>query len=611
MAGKRITDLAAAAALAGGEFVEVAQLSATVAITAATISAQASDNSFNDSGGGFLTAGFAVGDRVRVSGFGTAANNLLAGVITTLTANAMIIGGTDGDVIVDEAAGASVTIEKWTSRRASSQDIADLGGGGGIPDAPSDGKIYGRQDGNWAEVAASGGSGGGGALIPISRVVVGVGGAAEINFAGISSAYEDLEIRLFGRTTVAADDDAYVRLQFNGDTGANYDYVVENRFGTANGIAATFIQAATLTAANAPASVANINVIEIPSYKRTIFQKVLRSYLSHKGANSLAGIFQQTISAAWRNTAAINSIRMFLASDLFAEGTVAVLYGRLSDPTAVPGGVGGWTLAGIASPAAAANADFPDLGAYDEILVVARNLTASITGVRAIQVSTDNGATFDTNAANYRLVAATGVEGAPATPAIAYHSTNATAARTLIARMTTKGDVKAAKGLSGGDQDIIYVGSVLDINAIRILNHAGGTISGGPIYVYGKAKGGGAGAGAAPYRVGFFFTTALTASEVAVSHTFTEAVTFADDFAGSVGRAGTNPAASFAMDVQKNSGSGWTSVGTITISTAGVFTFVTAGGAVDFAIGDSLRVVGPAVADAAAGVSITLKGAVL
>ena len=132
MAGTRITDMAVASALTGDELIEVAQRSATVQITAATISAQASDNSYNDSGSGFVAAGFAVGDRVGVSGFtGDVANNIKVGVITALTTAKMTIGGTDGDVIVDDAAGESVTIAKWTSRQATADDIAALGGGGG------------------------------------------------------------------------------------------------------------------------------------------------------------------------------------------------------------------------------------------------------------------------------------------------------------------------------------------------------------------------------------------------------------------------------------------------------------------------------------------------
>lgn len=123
MATKRITDLPSAT-VNGTEFVELAKLSATVRISAATLSAQASDNSFNDSANGFVSAGFAVGDRVNVAGFtGNVVNNIFIGTVTALTAGKMTIGGTDGDVIVDDAAGETVVISKWTSTRGGTKDI--------------------------------------------------------------------------------------------------------------------------------------------------------------------------------------------------------------------------------------------------------------------------------------------------------------------------------------------------------------------------------------------------------------------------------------------------------------------------------------------------------
>ena len=131
MAQKRITDLDAVSALSGDELIEVSQLSETVFITATTISAAATDNSFNDSANGFVTAGFQIGDRVNVVGFtGNVANNLFVGILTTVAAGKIELAGTDGDVIVDDAAGESVTITKWTSRRASAQEIAALAGAG-------------------------------------------------------------------------------------------------------------------------------------------------------------------------------------------------------------------------------------------------------------------------------------------------------------------------------------------------------------------------------------------------------------------------------------------------------------------------------------------------
>lgn len=123
----KISQLAAAASIIGTELIEVSKLSTTVTKTAGTISAQASDNSINDSGSGWIAAGFAVGDQVRIQGFtGNVVNNIFSARITALTAPKMIFGGTDGDVIVDDAAGESVTVTKWESRRVTASDLAGV-----------------------------------------------------------------------------------------------------------------------------------------------------------------------------------------------------------------------------------------------------------------------------------------------------------------------------------------------------------------------------------------------------------------------------------------------------------------------------------------------------
>src|SRR5687768_12083814 len=127
MANRSSSQLTAAGTLTGAEAVAISVLSTTVTVTAATISAVASDNSYNDSGNGFLAAGFAVGNRVKVTGFtGTVANNIYSGVVTAATASKLTIGGTDGDVIVDDAAGESVTITKWESRRTTISDFSTV-----------------------------------------------------------------------------------------------------------------------------------------------------------------------------------------------------------------------------------------------------------------------------------------------------------------------------------------------------------------------------------------------------------------------------------------------------------------------------------------------------
>lgn len=80
--------------------------------TAITISAAAGDDSFNDSGSGFVTAGFVVGDIITTTGFGTGANNG-TWLVTSVTAGKIVVTNTDGTAataITTEAAGASVTI---------------------------------------------------------------------------------------------------------------------------------------------------------------------------------------------------------------------------------------------------------------------------------------------------------------------------------------------------------------------------------------------------------------------------------------------------------------------------------------------------------------------
>lgn len=77
-------------------------------ITAATISAAAADNSYNDSGAGFT---FAAGEMVEVLGFtGNVVNNISYGVIATADSSKITIASPVGDAIVDETAGDSVTI---------------------------------------------------------------------------------------------------------------------------------------------------------------------------------------------------------------------------------------------------------------------------------------------------------------------------------------------------------------------------------------------------------------------------------------------------------------------------------------------------------------------
>jgi len=113
----------------------------------------------------------------------------------------------------------------------------------------------------------------------------------------------------------------------------------------------------------------------------------------------------------------------------------------------------------------------------------------------------------------------------------------------------------------------------------------------------------GGGGSTAPFSLGWGFGPAPTEVETLFLYVFVEAVDFADDWAGSEAVCLGNPTATYTMTASKNGAD----VGTVVVSTAGVVTFTTTGGAISFAVGDVLRVRDSAD-DTVADVSVTYKG---
>lgn len=182
------------------------------------------------------------------------------------------------------------------------------------------------------DVAISGGGGGGGTLELIAEVVTS-GSAADVDFTSIATTWRDLEVHVSGRGNAGGVTNVGLQMQFNGDTGGNYDYAfAENNGagGTAFGGAAaqTSLFVGRLTAATAPANVAAHIQTRIGDYKGTTFEKANLSHSAHKLINSATGTNQLTSGGAWRSTAAINRVRVFPASSTFVDGTVVSLYGR-------------------------------------------------------------------------------------------------------------------------------------------------------------------------------------------------------------------------------------------------------------------------------------------
>ena len=133
---KRISELTDAGTLTGDEDVPLSRES-SVTYTATTISFDPADNSLNDSASQFVAEGFLALSSVRISGAANGANNLYTGRISTITAGKIVIAAPEGDDIVTEAAGASVTITMLESVRTTVSEIAAAAGAGDVSAASS------------------------------------------------------------------------------------------------------------------------------------------------------------------------------------------------------------------------------------------------------------------------------------------------------------------------------------------------------------------------------------------------------------------------------------------------------------------------------------------
>lgn len=109
-----------------------------------------------------------------------------------------------------------------------------------------------------------------------------------------------------------------------------------------------------------------------------------------------------------------------------------------------------------------------------------------------------------------------------------------------------------------------------------------------------------------PFSLGTFMVDNTEARQVLLDYVFTFAGSFPDDFATSqIPPPDASPAATWTASVTLNG----TAVGSISVSTGGVVTKTTSAGAVTFAAGSRLRIIGPVVADGSInGLAITLEG---
>jgi hypothetical protein len=175
--------------------------------------------------------------------------------------------------------------------------------------------------------------GGGGAEVLITETALS-GTAASVPFSSIPATYRDLRIVVRGRSDAAGVNNVDLRMQFNGDTGANYDSVFtinnnSNTFFNGEIIAGTYGYMGQVSAATAPSGVPGVSEIRVYDYRGTTWNKEWQAHCATKRAASTGNLFNFHTSGQWRSTAAITSLTVLPSAGNFIAGTVVSLYGIL------------------------------------------------------------------------------------------------------------------------------------------------------------------------------------------------------------------------------------------------------------------------------------------
>lgn len=141
------------------------------------------------------------------------------------------------------------------------------------------------------------------------------GNATSYTFSSIPSTYTDLVI--VGNGSVSSACDMYI--QFNGDTGTNYNKMLFYGTGSAAGGAA-YTNVAQIGFSYQDGSQSN-SYANIMNYTNT---NVYKPVLSKGGSASSA---LQVNAGLWRSTSAINSIKVYPSTGNFVNGYTLTLYG--------------------------------------------------------------------------------------------------------------------------------------------------------------------------------------------------------------------------------------------------------------------------------------------
>lgn len=178
------------------------------------------------------------------------------------------------------------------------------------------------------------GAGGGGGSFESIATAVGTGSSATITFSSIPSTYTSLQIRMLSKNTRSVDsNNGTNRLQFNGDSGANYVYHQLIGDGSAASAAgATGLNFAVIGqspgSGDSNTNTMGVTIIDIHNYTSTTQNKTVRSFNGvDQNVASTSKCTLRLQSSLWLNTAAITSISLIHPDGNWTTNSVFSLYG--------------------------------------------------------------------------------------------------------------------------------------------------------------------------------------------------------------------------------------------------------------------------------------------
>jgi hypothetical protein len=156
------------------------------------------------------------------------------------------------------------------------------------------------------------------------------GSSATISFSGISQNWAHLRMVMYLRGDTAAAS-TNVNLQFNGDTGSNYDNQYIRGSAAATSAVEAFAQTAALVGsmpcASAGANLFSAVTADIPFYSQSTNNKTMSSQWARKTGTSSGSLELISVASFWRSSSAITQIVLFGSAGNFDTGSRVTLYG--------------------------------------------------------------------------------------------------------------------------------------------------------------------------------------------------------------------------------------------------------------------------------------------